>query len=362
MMDNFDKWDKLFRSQNLYEFNNDSNGLLWLKVRAVCRSRQLSKFTNDNGISLESKKISEKNRELFVLLEDNREAQSILDKFLCNLSNEWYASMGIDRQKLEEDLYKIQSYNWGGDQNNSLDKYFVSRYVKVISSLEELEKRKSEISINAWNYVQNSWYNNWTSYLIESFFKQDKNVVSAIGEIKSVDFFIGNCPLDLKVTFFPAQFLEIKLKDVLGKSVLTWLKVKAKALGFKIDSNSSTSQQIYTLTEKLNVNGHSDIVAELVEHKRKIILESQSDPMELLTWLYENQGEMRFGAENRLFLILSDSERQEDSWKLKRNYELIEPKIKSYLSSFSPSSLKQIDFTFKKTCYKALADAIFVIK
>lgn len=361
-MDDFDKWDRLFRSQNLYEFNNNSSGLLWLKVRAACRSKQINKFTKDNGIILKNKKISDRNRELFELLEVNPEAQSILDKFLCDVSNEWYTSLGIDRQKLEEDLYKIQSYCWGGDQNNSLDKYFVSRYVKVISSLDELERRKSEIANNAWNYVQNSWYNNWTSYLIESFFKRNKNVVSAIGEIKSVDFFIGNYPLDLKVTFFPSQFLEIKLKDVLGKNVLSWLKEKAKSFGFKVDSNSSHSQQIYTLTEKLNMNGHSDIVAELAELKRNIILESQSNPKELLTWLYENQGEMRFGAENRLFLILSDSERQEDSWKLKRNYELIEPMIKSYLSSFSPFSLKEIDFTFKKTSYKTLADAIFVIK
>lgn len=361
-MDNFEKWDKLFRSQNLYEFSNNANGLIWLKVRAVCRSKQLSKFAKNNGIILKSKKISDKNRELFELMEDNHEAQFTLDKFLSDISNEWYTSLGIDRQKLEEDLYKIQHYAWGGDQNNSLDKFFVSRYVKVISSLEELERRKSEISINAWNYVQNSWYNNWTSYLIESFFKRDKNVVSAIGEIKSVDFFIGNYPLDLKVTFFPTQFLEIKLKDALGKSVLSWLKDKAKTYGFKTDSNLSIAQQIYTLTEKLDVNGHSEIVGELAELRRKIILDAQRDPIELLTWLYENQGEMRFGAENRLFLILSDSERQEDSWKLKRNYELIEPKIKSYLSSFSPSSLKCIDFTFKKISYKALADAIFVVK
>ena len=39
-MSNFEKWDKEFRVQNLYAFNHNENGLLWLKVRAVCRGKQ----------------------------------------------------------------------------------------------------------------------------------------------------------------------------------------------------------------------------------------------------------------------------------------------------------------------------------
>ena len=34
-MKNFSKWEKEFRAQNLYAFNGDTNGLLWLKTRAV---------------------------------------------------------------------------------------------------------------------------------------------------------------------------------------------------------------------------------------------------------------------------------------------------------------------------------------
>lgn len=118
----------------------------------------------------------------------------------------------------------------GGDQNNSLDKHFVSRYVKVISNYDDLVSKQTEIADNAWHYVQTSWYNNWTSYLIESLFKRHEKVISAVGEIKSVDFFIDNNPIDLKVTFFPNQYMDEKLKDKLGKKELTWLKQKQRKL------------------------------------------------------------------------------------------------------------------------------------
>ena len=81
-----------------------------------------------------------------------------------------------------------------------------------------------------------------------------------------------------------------------------------------------------------------------------------------MTWLYANQGEMRFGAENRLFVILVDTENMTQSWKMKRAFSLIEPKINNYLEQFNENSLKEIGFTFKKNRYKALADVIFIEK
>lgn len=84
--------------------------------------------------------------------------------------------------------------------------------------------------------------------------------------------------------------------------------------------------------------------------------------MELMTWLYENQGEMRFGAENRLFVILVDANDIAQSWKMKRAFNLIEPKVNDYLNHFTENSLKKIDFTFKGKTYSSLADVIFVVK
>jgi len=84
--------------------------------------------------------------------------------------------------------------------------------------------------------------------------------------------------------------------------------------------------------------------------------------MELMTWLYTNQGEMRFGAENRLFVILVDSTDMNESWKMKRAFALIGPKVKDYLDNFNEESLKEINFTYKGNQYKSLADVLSVVK
>lgn len=361
-MSNYEKWDKEFRAQNLYAFNYDTNALLWLKVRAVCRGKQIEQFLNDNRLSLTTNKISERNVELFEMLEGCEEAMSMLDGFLQGKNHEWYTSMGVDEEKLKADLYKVQYYAWGGDQNNSLDKHLVSRYVKVISEYDELVSKQGEIANNAWNYVQNSWYNNWTSYLIESLFKRHPRVISAVGEIKSVDFFIDDFPVDLKVTFFPNQYMDEKIKLKLGKSVLAWLKAKGKEYGITACADNSEAQQIYTLTEKLSEQGHNDIIKILNDTKSSVIEDAQNNSVELMTWLYAHQGEMRFGAENRLFVILADSTDMSQSWKMKRAFSLIEPKVQDYLDGFTNESLKKIDFTFKKQNYTSLADVIFVVK
>lgn len=362
-MTNFEKWDKEFRNQNLFAFNSNENALMWLKVRAVCRGKQiLHQFLENNYIILSSSKMTEKNVELFEKLENMPDAMQLLDTFLNERNHEWYNTLGIDEENLKSDLYKVHNYAWGGDQNNSLDKHLVSRYVKVITNYDELQNKQSEIADNAWNYVQTSWYNNWTSYLIESLFKRHEKVISAVGEIKSVDFFLNNYPIDLKVTFFPSKYMEEKLKIKLGKIELTWLKQKAKEVGVTVDNTQSNFQQLYTLSEKLLEIGKNDILEELKSKRKEVVEEAQANASELITWLYAKQGEVRFGAENRLFVILVDSTDMNESWKMKRAFALIEPKVKDYLDNFNENSLKEINFTFKGNQYKSLADVIFVIK
>lgn len=361
-MTNFEKWDKEFRLQNLYAFNHNANGLLWLKVRAICRGKQISRFVEENNLKLLSSTITQQNIELFDILERRTDGMDLLDNYLRIKSHEWYAAMGVDENRLKEDLYKVRYYTWGGDQNNSLDKHFVSKYVKVISSYDDLIGKQREIADNAWNYVQTSWYNNWTSYLIESLFKKHTRVVSAVGEIKSVDFFIDGNPIDLKVTFFPNQFMDEKIKERLGKKELSWLKAKSKELSVTVDNSLAASQQMYILTEKLSEYGHNEVLETLRNVRRDIILEARKSPMELMTWLYANQGEMRFGAENRIYVVLVDASDMSQSWKMKRAFSLIEPVVKQYLNGFGQHSLKEVCFSFKKNDYRALADTVFVIK
>ena len=45
-MTNFEKWNKAFKAQELYAFNHNENAVLWLKVRAICRGKQIQHFIN----------------------------------------------------------------------------------------------------------------------------------------------------------------------------------------------------------------------------------------------------------------------------------------------------------------------------
>lgn len=363
-MSDFREWDRKFRDQDFYAFNNDNDGLLWLKVRAVSRSRQMREFLVQNNLTLEAERIREREVELFQRLRNMDDAIDRLDSFLRDLSNEWYNEMGIDVERLKDDLYKVRQYSWGGDRSNSLDKYLVDRYVKVISDYDALVDKGQEIAENSWKYVQTSWYNNWSSYLIESLFKRHKRVVSAVGEIKSVDFFIDGYPIDLKVTFFPNQYLEEKIKERRGMPELTWLKQEAMKVGVTTDNSFSKSQQEYSITEKLSELGHMEILDDLRRVRKEVVLNAMNNnnSIDLMTWLYSHQGERRFGAENRLYIILVDLTDIRQSWKMKRAFALIEPCVKDYLDHFNEESLKRIEFSFNERKYRALSDVIFVIK
>lgn len=361
-MTNYEKWDHEFRTNNLFAFNKNNKALLYLKVRAICRKTLITQFVKENNLTLKSTKVKEQFPELYALLENKPKLIKQLDCFLRNRNNEWYKEMGVDEDKVRTALRKINAYEWGGDHNNSLDQYLVRRYVKVISDYDTLQEKANEIQANAWNFVQTSWYNNWTSYLIESIFKKHKRVLSAIGEIKSVDFFIDKYPIDLKVTYFPNEFMEKKLKEKIGNKELAWLKKEAKKVKISPDKNLSDAEQLTFLKEELENHGHSNIIEVLTKHKQEIIDEACKHPEELMRWLYENQSARLFGAENRLFLVLVDTKDMKQSWKMKRAFTLIEPTVKNYLDSFNAHSLKKINFKFNQKEYTSLSDIIFITK
>ena len=85
------------------------------------------------------------------------------------------------------------------------------------------------------------------------------------------------------------------------------------------------------------------------------------DKKTLIKWLYENQSEQRFGAENRLFLILNDTEHPDQTDRLKiTNYNEIKTAINGYLDTFQPSNLEDVVFSFGGKEYTAKSDIIFV--
>lgn len=368
-MKDFAYWKKLHDSNDLTEFNMDSIGQLWLKIKSITRRELLSEFTEKFSLDLNSTNLNGQFEELFLLLKaDSIQAHQKLDAYIREKNTQQLQS--LNQEALVSELYKLKTFEWGGDYQNSLDKYLVTHYVKAISSYDILiSKFEKEINRAVQGYVLNSWYNHWSSILIEYLFKSHPSVLPAVGQIKSVDFFIQNLPFDLKVTYFPAEYLKLKRREKGLPVELTFLKQKARELSITFDRTAKPSDIYYEITEKLKDRNDElslDVLSQLKSQNIAIVDETQQNPKALIKWLYENQGEMRFGSENRLFLVLIDTNDFSSSWKLKRNLALLSPAINSFLANFSSRTISDltVDFRYpgKPQTFSALADVIFVVK
>ncbi|MCL2745068.1 MAG: hypothetical protein FWE67_14585 [Planctomycetaceae bacterium] len=369
-MKTFEYWHKLHQTEALGEFNTDRSGLLWLKIKSILRRDIIKDFILFSQCRLSEAGLNEQFKELYGLLSVNLEsAHRLLDDYTRKISRSQIAS--VNEQKLASELYKLKMFDWGGDYQNSLDKYLVSRYIKVENPSYDnlIAKFETEINPTVQGYVLNSWYNYWSSVLIENIFKSHPAVLPTIGKIKNVDFFVNDVPFDLKVTYLPVEYIKQKRKEKGLPVELTFLKAQAKAMKIVYDKDANDNDIFYEITEKMKDRGDSawkKVLACLQKEKMSILQEAQNQPKTLAKWLYENQGEMRFGAENRLFIVLVDTGNFADSWKLKRNIDLLKPAIVSYLKSFKTRNIKDLELSFtfkgKPNPFNVLTDIIFIIK
>ncbi len=368
-MRDFDYWKRLFDTDNLEQFNSDPNGLLWLKLKSIVRKELLEAFLLKAQITLDSKGLNAQFAELYIALsKDVTLSHQLLDSFIRQKSIE--QQLEIDTEKLVSELYKLKFFDWGGDYKNALDKYLVDRFIKVHQSYETLvSKFDTEINRAVQGYVLCSWYNHWSSIMIEYIFKTHSIVLPTVGQVKKVDFFVNNIPFDLKVTYLPANFIESRRKAYGLKPELTELKQKAKSAGIVFSIHRKTDDIYYEIIEKLK-DRDTQFCREALEQikavRLRVLQEAIDNPKMLAQNLYEEQEEMRFDSSNRLFLVLVDRDVFDNSWKLKRNLDLLRPRILSYLDSFSQKKIDdlRISFTYKNRTqrYTALTDVLFVLK
>jgi hypothetical protein len=187
-MKEFNFWKKLHEKQELEEFSSDRLGLLWLKIKSITRKEIIDGFIAEHRLSVDATGLNDKFIELYSQLSHNIEkSHLILDAFIRRKSV--LQASELNTPELVSELYKLRVFDWGGDYQNSLDKYLVSRYVKAERSYEKLIlKFETEINNAVRGYVLNSWYNHWSSILIEHIFKADNSVLPTVGQIKGVDF------------------------------------------------------------------------------------------------------------------------------------------------------------------------------
>lgn len=368
-MASFNHWKKAFESDEMDDFNFNEAGLLWLKLKSIARKELLSDFKTEEKIELKTSKIADEFIELYEILSKNiQNSHKILDKFIR--TKHLSQVENLDVAKLVSELYKLKNFDWGGDYKNALDRYLVDRFVKVYTSYDELTaKFDGEIARAVQGYVLCSWYNHWSSILIEHLFKEHKIILPTVGQVKKVDFFVNGIPFDLKVTYLPANFIEKKRKESGLKPELTELKQKAKEAGIIFNKDAKNDEIYYEITQKMsdkNDDFCQGVLREIKRVRMNILKNAQDNSRDLIQNLYEEQGEMRFDSSNRLFLVLVDSNDFDNSWKLKRNLDALKPTINTYLDNFANKKIDDLRVVFKYKGkaqeFKAISDAIFVVR
>jgi len=205
----------------------------------------------------------------------------------------------ITASELKAEVGKVKEFSWGivqGQLDNKIQAQYVRNHVRYDDLIRDV-RRQLHDDITC--YVICTWYNHWTTVLIEEYISQHKNVIPALKKVKGVDIFFDGQPFDLKTTYLPREY----------------------------------------------------------EYS-----EAVTDPRALIIWLYENQGEQRFGGDNRLYVVLYDSQKPEDSWKLKRDFPLIENRVEDFFDSEKVSGQDEVVFSYKRKTYTAISKLLFITK
>lgn len=216
-----------------------------------------------------------------------------------------YQSQVRERQKLISDseliqeVQKVKDFNWGVVQGQ-LDQKIQAEYVRKFFRYQDLiNSVKSKLHEDVTSYVIATWYNHWTTVLIEDHIGLHSRIVPTLKNNFGVDIFFGGQPFDLKTTYLPR--------------------------GYPIN-------------------------------------EAIKNPRQLAIWMYENQGAQRFGSDNRLFVILADKNNLEQSWKLKRDFNFVFGKVDQFFKEATVSTKDEIVFTFQKKTYTTISKVLIITK
>jgi len=227
--------------------------------------------------------------------------EEIINEFIRQKYNERIQERRkvITDDDLKNELMKVKTFAWGVVQGQ-LDQKIQSEYVRRIVRYKDLLNNvKVKLHGDVTNYVICTWFNHWTTVLIEEYISMHKKIIPTIKNIKGIDIFFDGQPFDLKVTYLPRGY------------------------------------DPFNAIKK---------------------------PTDLAIWMYENQGAQRFGSNNRLFIVLLDNDNPERSWELKRDFDLVFQKIYKYFDREKVSKNDEIVFTFGKKTFTVVTKVLIITK
>jgi len=361
----FKYFRQLYQNNKFDVLLKEQGSNYWLKMRSISRKKLLEEFSVLAKLNLSDVKA----KDLFEFVYNANIRETLIDGFIAQKYEVQRAERKANETKLISQLFKMKVFDWGGLYQNNLERTIVNNYVKKIQDFDVLNKRiENEIHASMRGYVQCSWYNHWTSILIEDIFKDHKKVVPTVGLVKKIDFFACGIPFDMKVTYFPDGFMAENRASAGLSAELQEVKKVAKNIGIKYDKKQKEKALFSELLTRISESSKAEakeFYKNFTRTRWSIIERTIKNPANLIKWLYQNQGERRFDAANRLFLVLIDKHSLEESWKMKRNLDLLKNKINSYLDKFNPAEVSKLKTEFdwidgKK--YIVLSDVIFIVK
>jgi len=358
----FQNAERMFREDRIRDLSQTPDGLLYLKLRSLSRKRYLERLFDKVDLAPRSTLARQMFREVY----EARVDMGIVNDLIREIYGEERAVRREMEDELVSELYHLQAFDWGGLHQSGLERTIVNNYVKRTRRYDELcEKIDSELQVSLRGYVLCSWYNHWTSIIIEDVFRDHPSVLPAVGQVKKIDFFISDVPSDLKVTYLPEGYVAERRRAEGLRPEITLLKALARQFDIHYDRDMSRAQLLEDLWVKLADHPSQQVVyrlRELKDTRDKILEEAVLDPSALVRWLYEQQGARRFDAANRLFLILVDKSNYFDSWQLKRAKPLLVDRIRVYLDKVGTSPGRDVEFQWKDgQVYNVVSDAIFVV-
>jgi hypothetical protein len=112
----------------------------------------------------------------------------------------------ISDDELKQELLKVKEFRWGvvqGQLDQKIQTEYVRRFVRYNDLINGV---KSRLHDDITHYVIATWYNHWTTVLIEDHISQHPKVIPTLKNNFGIDIFFNNQPFDLKITYLPKNF------------------------------------------------------------------------------------------------------------------------------------------------------------
>jgi len=310
------------------EFKRLDNYIRYLRIRTIFDPKvsrlkdikqELSEFLVEHHIQF-PKKVSWETivgpmREVYERKEDITDEE--LDDLVRRAYRIYSANLEERMDRLIESLREVSEHDewfengWRRVRGDRL-REFILKGIKfrsprrMITSLEELIRLINNEKIPvAKGWVIISWYDQYSTLIVEHFIKRHEKVVPTVREMRYANFFVTfgttYIPMDLKITYIPDGYIKER-----------------------------------------NLKGVEDA-----------LLKVREDPLDLARWLYENQGRTRFDDNNRLYIVVRD-------WKLKANVKNIEKQVLEYLNKLEPQQLKKVKWSYDTENYENITDVIII--